>query len=88
MNYYLEHYVGEKVIREITAVLVHGDNKHPGEEWKKTAERIHRQHAINHINAYLDWDEDDVEIESGCHHLAHAIVRLMFALAIEMGETK
>lgn len=82
-NYYdLAYFIPVDVFEEIMEVLRHGEEKH-GEEWKTKPARHHFKHAREHMNAWLDGQ--NIEAESGKAHLAHAIVRLMFALAIEKG---
>ena len=80
----LAKYIPKAVIDECVAVLDHGDIKHPGEGWKQLLPHLHMNHAQIHI-----WDFEvkgrEREEESGCYHLAHAIVRYMFALAQFMG---
>jgi len=80
----LERYIPAAVIDECVAVLDHGEEKHPGEEWKKVFPHIHMIRAHMHI-----WDFEtggrEREEESGRYHLAHAIVRYMMALAQFMG---
>jgi len=80
----LLHYIPAAVIDECVAVLDHGEEKHPGEEWKKVFPHIHMIRAHMHI-----WDFEtggrEREEESGRYHLAHAIVRYMMALAQFMG---
>jgi hypothetical protein len=80
----LERYIPAAVIDECVAVLDHGDIKHFGEEWKRVLPHIHMIRAHMHI-----WDFEtggrEREEESGCYHLAHAIVRYMMALSQYMG---
>jgi hypothetical protein len=65
-------------------VLDHGEIRHPGEEWKKVLPHVHMQHAQKHREEF-EVRGHEREEESGCYHLAHAIVRYMFALAQYMG---
>ena len=80
----LHHYIPAEVTQEILRVWDHGDIKHPGEEWKKLSPHVHMLAAEGHIN-HLSIEGRDREHESGCYHLAHAIVRYMMALAQYMG---
>ena len=81
----LNSYIPYATVREILKVLRHGDSKHPGEEWKTVSPHVHMLAAEVHIDQ-LSIEGRDREEESGCYHLAHAIVRYMFALAQYMGE--
>ena len=80
----LLHYIPAAVIEECVAVLDHGEIKHPGEEWKKALPHVHMFAATAHIKNLMAGGRER-EAESGCYHLAHAIVRYMFALAQYMG---
>jgi len=80
----LAKYIPKAVIDECVAVLDHGGVKHPGREWKKVSPHIHMLAAGGHINQ-LSIEGREREEESGRYHLAHAIVRYMFALAQYMG---
>ena len=79
----LERYIPAAVIDECVAVLDHGEEKHPGEEWKKVMPHVHEAAADAHLHEI--WKGREREAESGCYHLAHAIVRYMMALAQFMG---
>ncbi|HSW64025.1 MAG TPA: dATP/dGTP diphosphohydrolase domain-containing protein [Dissulfurispiraceae bacterium] len=76
----LNSYIPYATVREILKVLRHGDSKHPGEEWKTILPHVHEACAAGHVNEFENGHER--EEESGCHHLAHAIVRYMFALSL------
>ena len=80
----LLHYIPAAVIDECVAVLDHGEVKHPGEEWKRALPHVHMFAATAHIKNLMAGGRER-EAESGCYHLAHAIVRYMFALAQFMG---
>ena len=80
----LYDYLPGDVIHEILEVLRHGDIKHPGEEWKTLSPHVHMQHAEMHRDEFTVKGREREE-ESGCHHLAHGIVRYMMALAQYMG---
>lgn len=80
----LLHYIPAAVIEECVAVLDHGEIKHPGEEWKKALPHVHMFAATAHIKNLMAGGREREE-ESGCYHLAHAIVRYMMALAQFMG---
>ena len=80
----LYDYLPGDVIHEILEVLRHGDIKHPGEEWKKVLPHVHMQHAHKHREDFTVRGIEREE-ESGCHNIAHGIVRDMMALAQYMG---
>ena len=79
----LGRYIPAAVIDECVAVLDHGEIKHPGEEWKKVMPHVHEAAADAHLHEI--WKGREREAESGCYHLAHAIVRYMMALSQFMG---
>jgi len=80
----LAKYIPKAVIDECVAVLDHGEVKHPGCEWKTKAPHVHMMAAAGHL-AEFNVKGREREEESGCYHLAHAIVRYMMALAQYMG---
>jgi len=80
----LERYIPAAVIDECVAALDHGEVKHPGEEWKKVLPHVHMQHAHKHREDFTVRGIEREE-ESGCHNIAHGIVRDMMALAQYMG---
>ena len=80
----LHHYIPAEVTQELLRVLDHGEVKHPGEEWKRALPHVHMFAATAHIKNLMAGGRER-EAESGCYHLAHAIVRYMFALAQYMG---
>ena len=80
----LLHYIPAAVIDECVAALDHGEVKHPGEEWKKVLPHVHMQHAHKHREDFTVRGIEREE-ESGCHNIAHGIVRDMMALAQYMG---
>lgn len=80
----LYDYLPGDVIHEILEVLRQGDIKHPGEEWKKILPHVHMQHAHKHREDFTVLGIER-EAESGCHNIAHSIVRDMMSLAQFMG---
>ena len=80
----LHNYIPPEVTKEILRVWDHGDIKHPGEEWKKILPHVHMQHAHKHREDFTVRGIEREE-ESGCHNIAHGIVRDMMALAQFMG---
>lgn len=63
---------------EMGAVLTMGAEKYAPDNWKKGLPvREIMDSALRHIYAFMDGE--NVDQESGKHHLAHAAVNLMFA---------
>lgn len=69
---------------EIGWVLTHGAEKYGPKNWRMVENAEERYHgaARRHINAYARGEDSDYD--SGLHHLAHAIVSLMFVLELEL----
>ena len=65
------------VMIEIARVQQHGDDKYGPDNWRRLPERDHINHALQHIYADAAGDTQDP-------HLVHALVRLMFALAVRL----
>ena len=80
----LHHYIPPEVTKEILRVWDHGDIKHPGGEWKRVLPHVHMQHAQKHREDFTVLGIER-EAESGCHNIAHSIVRDMMSLAQFMG---
>jgi len=58
-------------------VLTYGANKYEPHNWRKGIEASRLYGAlIRHLNAF--WDGEDIDQESGMHHLGHAACELMF----------
>jgi hypothetical protein len=90
----LSTFIPAAAIGEILAVLRHGDKKHPGEEWRRYDAKLHfdcgQGHCVDSLTLPAKrnvWYPNAREDESGRYHLAHAIVRLMFALSLVMEES-
>lgn len=82
----LDKFIPPSVIAEIVDVLEFGDIKHPGDGWVNVLAREHFEHALNHLDSVISGES--IDKESGCHHMAHAIVRLMFTLWTERAQQK
>ncbi len=75
---------------EISGVLEHGAAKYSQDGWKtfvpknnEDCDEWYLRKATGHIEKFLvtiENDEDSLEKESGCHHLAHAIANLIFVM--------
>lgn len=62
-------------------VLKFGEGKYPSGNFVNVAPRAHAEAAERHIRAWMMGQRLDAE--SGRPSLAHALVRVMFALALE-----
>ncbi len=74
--------VPQKSLKDMLRVLNFGAIKHneqPGEDkWRKVSKREHLDAAFRHYMSYISGEFTDSE--SGINHLAHAAIRLMFAM--------
>ena len=68
---------------ELVAVLTYGAVKYDAENWRKVDDAENRYFAAlrRHLDAFRRRDEQ-VDPESGLHHLAHAAACLHFMLAL------
>lgn len=68
--------------RTVVNVLTFGALKYAPHNWKnaKDTERFFNA-AVRHIESYITGERYD--LESGIHHLSHAICNLMFIIEIE-----
>lgn len=73
----------EGVLYEILEVLEHGAAKYGEFNWKYVEDGHTRYYdaADRHIEEW--WNGEILDPESGCHHLAHAICSLMFAMSLD-----
>jgi hypothetical protein len=58
-------------------VLAQGADKYGVDNWRKIGTQDHINHMLQHVYAYLAGDTTD-------DHLAHAMCRAMFALAMDL----
>lgn len=67
-----------KAMFRLAAVRYYGTDVrgYTPDNWKGIDARSHVNHALGHLFAWLDGDEQD-------DHLAHALCRLMFAVGVE-----
>ncbi len=63
-------------VMDAEACMVHGQVKHPGEEWKTMSREEHIAHLQGHWDEYLAGVRADHE--SGLSPLAHLICRASF----------
>ena len=75
-------------LEEIVKVLTYGANKYEPNNWKLVQEPIDRYKAatLRHLSAYMQCEELDQE--SGLHHLAHAGTNILFLLSFEKYKIK
>jgi hypothetical protein len=73
------HKIPSEMLEELARVMDYGDNKYAPGNWKKGANWLDfLGSALRHI---FKWRQgEDVDPESGCLHLAHAICNLTFLL--------
>jgi len=71
--------------REMERVLAFGEVKHPGNKWKGQTIEYVMEHAHGHEASGMARSPERDE-ESGCHNLAHSIVRQMMALEKRLQE--
>ena len=63
----------------IAEVLGHGAKKYSAHNWRSGINYSRVYGAIQrHLMAF--WDNEDIDPESGMHHLAHAMTELMFLM--------
>jgi len=65
------------VMFQIAQIQQAGDTKYGPDNWRRLPELDHINHALAHTYAHLAGDTQD-------DHLGHAVVRLMFALAVRL----
>ena len=71
-------------IQAVIGVLEYGAQKYAPENWRKVENARTRYYdaAMRHIHSW--WLGEQIDAESGHHHLAHAICCLVFLLAVEV----
>jgi len=69
-------------IREASHILDFGAVKHGINTWREIPADVHLDCAISHIGYWLDGQK--VDPESGRSHLQHALIRILFAVALEL----
>jgi len=67
-----------KALREVAQVLTFGAAKYRANNWQKIEHSRYIDALLRHIGAYLDGE--DLDPESGLHHLAHASCNTLFLL--------
>lgn len=73
-----------RVIQAIIGVLEYGAKKYAPENWRLVPEARKRYYdaAMRHTHDW--WLGEDIDPESGHHHLAHALCCLVFLLALDL----
>lgn len=68
---------------ELGSVLTYGANKYSADNWRKLDNLQSRYiaAAMRHINQYRQGEQ--LDCESGLHHLAHAMASLAFIVQVE-----
>lgn len=66
-------------LEEVADVMAHGELKYGTDNWRSGLEyRRLFAAALRHLFSF--WDGEDLDPESGCHHLAHAACCCLFIL--------
>ncbi len=75
-----------RALKEVVEVLTYGAKKYAPDNWKKVpdARRRYIDAGFRHFTAYASGETRD--IETGKHHLAHAICCLLYLVAFDLGE--
>ena len=73
--------------QELVKVLTFGANKYGEENWRLVDNHKKRYYAAlrRHVNAWRLGEQ--IDTESGYHHLAHALCCLVFLITPELEET-
>lgn len=67
-------------LRSVAVALGYGSAKYGVDNWRKgSSYRRYMASTLRHIQAFLE--QEDVDPESGAHHLAHAACNIMFVMA-------
>ena len=76
----------EKAFLEVFEGVFCGDGgkKYPVGYWRSKSKKEHAQKAAGHIQMLIEGEE--CEAESLCHHRAHAILRHLMLLQLELEE--
>jgi hypothetical protein len=73
-------------LEEVVRVLEHGAQKYGRYNWKHLSEANERYYAatLRHLAAWQS--QGDIDPESGCNHLAHAVCNLLFILWLDAND--
>ena len=75
-----------RALGQVVEVLTYGAKKYSPDNWKKVpdARRRYIDAGFRHFTAYASGEIHDVE--TGKHHLAHAICCMLYLVAFDLGE--
>lgn len=81
--------IPSEVIEDVSKVFGFGKNKYGYNNWRKDAKKFgwdrHYSSIQRHLNAF--WKGEDLDPESGLHHLLHAISQtMMFYIITKEGK--
>jgi hypothetical protein len=65
-------------LRHVVAAISYGARKYSDDNWQRVEPHRYRAAAMRHFSAFCEGERKDVE--SGLHHLAHAMCCLLFLL--------
>lgn len=73
-------------VHETIRVLMYGAQKYDDHNWKKVPNL--RARYYNAVKRHIDdwWEGEQLDSESGYHHLAHAMCCLIFLMQVEKEE--
>lgn len=73
-------------VHETIRVLMYGAQKYDDHNWKKVSPL--RARYYNAVKRHIDdwWEGEQLDSESGYHHLAHAVCCLVFLMQAEKEE--
>ncbi len=69
------------VLDQMVEVITHGANKYDDNNWHKVDSERYFAALMRHISAWRQGEKCDKE--SRLHHLAHAVVNLVFLMELE-----
>jgi hypothetical protein len=75
-----------RALDEVTAVLEHGVAKYGEGNWREVPEARRRyiDATLRHVRAVMADVGEDLDRDSGRHHLAHAVCSLLFVLELDL----
>ena len=82
-----------EALLEVVKVITYGEKKYPSLvdsngntvlNWKKLPDAQNRFFSASQRHIYADRIGEELDDESGCYHLAHAVSNLMFQLQLKI----
>lgn len=70
-----------KEVEQFVEVLTYGAEKYEVDNWKKVSEERYVDALFRHLNAWMQGEQ--IDKESGIHHLAHAGTNILFLMWFE-----